>query len=208
MKQLLQGDQIDIFGDLEPVPQKLGRVANDFYPTPAPITQALIRVIGTDLGQVFEPCAGHGAITNVLQPYLIFDVLESDLTWGGTQPRDARTQQFWNYWADGQVDNVITNPPFNCAAEILEHAWQHCSMGCAFLLRLSFLEPTKDRAEMLKEMADHMRYVIPVSPRPKFRADTSGCDSVTCAWFVWEKEWSWERMGIRSPFQFVSGWRK
>jgi hypothetical protein len=215
---LLQGDQIGLFGDVEPVTNQGERVENDYYPTPEAITKVLLSKLGGINGAVFEPCAGQGAISDVvskLNPE--FEVLESDLRWGGNSPRDATTKDFWDYWSGHSLVNhlgagvafdwVITNPPFNCAAQILEYAWEYCETGCAFLLRLSFLEPTGNRSEMLKAMSDHMRYVIPVSPRPKFRRDTNSSDSVTCAWFVWDKRWSWAEQGMQSPFQFVSGWR-
>ena len=201
---LLQGNQIGLFGDTEPVRVAGERVENDFYPTPWKITQALINQVKIQ-GAVFEPCAGHGAISDIFEEMEGVDVWASDLTYKPACPRDATTQIFWEHW--GKHNWVVTNPPFNCAVEILQHSWSYSTVGCAFLLRLSFLEPTSNRAEMLKAMADHLRYVIPVSPRPKFRRDVSGSDSVTCAWFVWDKRWSWKALGIESPFQFVSGWR-
>lgn len=209
---LLTGNQIDIFGNTEPVPVKHERVKNDYYPTPEPITKALLDTVPIH-GTVFEPCAGQSAISNVLWCSMDIDnVIESDLTWSkaGDIPRDATTERFWRYWTKGRQKRpawMITNPPFNVATEILKNSWEHCTIGCAFLLRLSYIEPCGDRAEILKEMSDNLRLIMPVSPRPKFRADTSGSDSVTCAWFVWDKRFSWQRIGVESPFQFLTGWK-
>lgn len=200
----LQGDQIDIFGKTEPVAVVSERVENDFYPTPWQITEALLNRVDV-FGAVLEPCAGNGAISDLLEERDGVDVWATDLTYRQLVPRDATTQKFWDHW--GKHDWVITNPPFNCAAEILAHAWKHSTVGCAFLLRLSFLEPTNQRADQLKALADSMTHLIPVSPRPKFRRDKSGSDSVTCAWFVWDHRWSWEENGIDCPFQFLAGWR-
>ena len=218
---LLQGDQIGLFGNIEPVATAGERVKHDYYPTPEAITRELIKRVDLQ-SAVLEPCCGQGAISEALKKYAqrVTIVFESDiasidrLAQCVKHPervnRDATTQAFWNYWDQYgmPISWVVTNPPFSCAAEILAHAWEYAEEGCAFLLRLSFLEPTGNRAEMLKSMSDHLRYVIPVSPRPKFRRDTTGSDSVTCAWFVWDKRWSWQReIGADSPFQFVSGWR-
>ena len=210
---LLQGDQIGLFGDTEPVANKLERVENDYYPTPEAITKALLDVADIK-GLVFEPCAGNSAISRVLrEDSRIIQVIETDLTWGkGSRvPRDATLCDFWQYWTEDfelYPDWVVTNPPFNQAAQILHRSWENSIDGCAFLLRLSFLEPTRERSEMLKNKADFLRYIIPVSPRPKFRRDTAGSDSVTCAWFVWDRRWSWQEKGMQSPFQFLSGWRQ
>lgn len=221
---LLQGNQIGLFGDSEPVANKLERVKNDYYPTPEAITKTLIDVcFQNEKGTYafFEPCAGNSAISDVLiKENIPYALDESDIAWDslGCQPKDATQEEFWDYWyrsvrvsqLNGSYffDWVITNPPFSAATEILSHSWEYCNIGCAFLLRLSFLEPTGGRADLLKSMSDHLRYVIPVSPRPKFRRDVSGSDSVTCAWFVWDKRWSWSGKGMQSPFQFVSGWRQ
>ncbi|MBL1176930.1 MAG: hypothetical protein FWK01_17885 [Pantanalinema sp. GBBB05] len=75
------------------------------------------------------------------------------------------------------------------------------------LLRISFLEPCRDRAEWMAKNADQLRYVIPVNPRPQFRADIKGGDSFTVAWFVWVKDWSWETQGIDCPFKFITDWK-
>ena len=193
-------------------PAKLKRVENDFYPTPEPITKALLGVADIG-GLVFEPCAGNSAITRVLaESPKVIQVIESDLTWNQNSPipGDATLFDFWQYWTkDFELypDWVVTNPPFNQASQILQKSWENSTIGCAFLLRLSFMEPVKNRTAFLRMNSDCLRYIIPVSPRPRFRKDTKGSDSVTCAWFVWDKRWSWVEQGMESPFQFISGWR-
>lgn len=184
------------------------RILNDFYPTPAPITHQLMskNPIG---GSVLEPCAGHNAISDVLEGYESIDIVHSsDLLWAlypGRTTNDATDPQ---YWAESPaVDWVVTNPPFNVAERILPLAYEHADRGIAFLLRLSYLEPCNGRKEWLKQHSDQMKRVIVVSPRIRFRSDTKGSDSVTCAWFIWDKQFSWGDRGLHCPYGFLSDWR-
>lgn len=206
--------QQTIFGQPEAIGSRHQRMADDYYPTPEGVTRSLLnRVVIT--GTVFECCAGHGAITDILNSTDPTErlVLQSDLSWSSPngELRDATKRRFWEYWtapkADGlPIDWTVTNPPFCEAEQILPLAWEYSRRGYAFLLRLSYLEPTVGRADWLNKTADHLRYLIPLNPRPKFRRDTKKTDSVTAAWLVWEKGWSWQEKGIQAPFSFVSGW--
>jgi hypothetical protein len=198
------------------------RVEFDYYPTPAGLTKSLIQNVPQLPQLCFEPCAGQGAISGVLRDSGRV-VSESDIQWvdqAGIERsfrlRDATTSEFWESWAfdlkrmpsvDCRNWATVTNPPFSLASEILPLAYEHSPWGVAFLLGLNYLEPTGDRADWLKEHADNFRYLIPVNPRPKFRRDTSGTASMTVAWMVWIKNWSWRSLGIKCPFIFESGWK-
>jgi hypothetical protein len=185
------------------------RISHDFYPTPAGVTRALTDRIHLPR-YICEPCAGNGAITDELyRDNPLRNVLESDITWNPAD--DATTRKFWQSRAeklDGKDWATVTNPPFSLASTILPLAYVYSPWGVAFLLRLSYLEPTGDRAEWLEAYADNLRCIIPVSPRPKFRRDSKGSDSVTVAWMVWDKAWSWRAKGVPSPFAFAAGWKK
>jgi hypothetical protein len=197
------------------------RIANDYYPTPDALTLALkSKIIIT--GTVFEPCAGHGAIakhfpgciTNEpfpsgdFEPDYHLDATESGL-WNmvdnarvGDYPEHSQPEDA------GGIDWVVTNPPFgNLAMPILKHALPRAQIGVAMLLRITYLEPCKERAELLAGYADNLTHLIPVSPRPRFRADTKGSDSATVAWFVWQRGWSWQANEIDCPFNFLANWR-
>jgi hypothetical protein len=191
------------------------RVALDYYPTASGLTQSLIRHYPQLPQLIFEPCAGQGAISQVLEEsdriVVGTDIQECDIA-----PRDATTREFWEWW-DLMLDNApsdnhdwatVTNPPFNRAAEILPLAYEYSPWGVAFLLRLSYLEPAENRADWLEQHADNMRHLIPVNPRPKFRRDTKGSDSSTVAWMIWQKSWSWRQMGVKCPFIFENRWKQ
>lgn len=205
--------QVGLFAD-EAHQVKGERVASDYYPTPEGLTKSLIYHCPQLPELIFEPCAGRGAISEVLRDSGRM-VSDSDITWALNCPKDAKTPEFWEYWADSMrrmpsIDccnwATVTNPPFNCAAEILPLAFDHSPWGVAFLLRLSYLEATENRADWLQQHADNLRYVIPVSPRPRFRK-AAGADSVTVAWMVWSRQWSWRSLGIKCPFVFENRWK-
>lgn len=188
-----------------------GRISHDFYPTPEGITQSLLEVCPELPRFIFEPCAGNGAIGDILRASERI-VHESDIQWipSYAESHDATKNKFWvtsSFVCEGSWA-VVTNPPFNLAHEILPLAYKYSPWGCAFLLRLSYLEPAANRAQWLQDCADSLRYVIPVNPRPKFRRDTKSTDSATVAWMVWQKSWSWKALGVKPPFQFCNNWKK
>ena len=190
----------------------LKRVPNDFYPTPKEIVKQLIDKHCL-VGSVFEPCAGHGAITEVINSYERFNIVtESDLIWDLPDHRntnDASKREFWDQEKkENKFDWVITNPPFNLAPKILPLAYEYSNKGVAFLLRLSYLEPCKNRYEWLREHADQLAKIIVVGgPRIRFRSDVKGTDSVTCAWFIFDKKHSWYQLGLESPFDWIVKWK-
>jgi hypothetical protein len=186
------------------------RVANDFYPTPAKLTHILFDNVPHLPSLFFEPCAGDGAMATELAYY--GTAHSSDLAGDTSHPRDATTREFWGHWTNPSIGlsanwATVTNPPFNRAAEILPLAYEYSPWGCAFLLRLTYLEPTKNRAKWLQEYSDNLRFLIPVNPRPRF-VKGGNTDSATVAWFVWQKSWSWSGIGIKCPFIFCDNWEK
>lgn len=159
----------------------------DFYPTPAWMTRALVKRL-PDLRhqRILEPCSGDGAIVRELtSPHVVMnDIIERspllpDFLLDATQ-RDSWThfQRFEPF------DLTITNPPFELAFPIAQHALEFSRRGVILLLRLSWLEPTDERGPWL---AEHPPDRLIVMPRHDFRGNGS-TDSVTSAWMVWSKE--------------------
>ena len=202
-------DQQQPIAPATPIPsQRLERVANDFYPTrdSAILVQELNKIVDIR-GQVFSCCAGDGEIARQFEGAIANDLHEYP---GFTCDYylDATEAESWQAFdADGGFDWVVENPTFRLASTILPHALDHARVGVAFLLRLSYAEPCDDRAEWLQKHTDQMVAQISFSPRPRFRSDTTGTDPLTVAWFVWRKDWSWKKLGIVCPFQFVHDWR-
>lgn len=169
------------------------RRKNDAYYTPTWATEALLKKNYINIHpveQVFEPCVGDGAISEVLQKHVEKPVLTNDIDFGVSAHyhSDAADPEFWisipdKHGNDISVDWVITNPPFSVAFPIVKNAYSKAKVGCAFLLRLSFLEPTYDRGEWLDR---HPPQRLLVLPRISFTGDGK-TDSVTCAWMIWLK---------------------
>ena len=189
-----------------PTREHLARQPLDFYPTPSLLTWALLNshrfVPWRNKATVLEPCNGEGAISDVLKESGLFrlvDTADIDETKPAALTMDAADPGAWARSA--RYDWVITNPPYNQAPAILPLAYDNCRVGMAMLLRLSYLEPCENRAGWLVEHPPAK--VIVFNPRPRFRADTSGSDSVTTAWFIWH------RFGgnLGTDIEFCTNWR-
>lgn len=155
---------------------------NEFYETPSVFTKALLLDTGILIrGRILECCSGGNAIADVLTQNG-FHVTTNDIDplRNADQQMDASKNPLWMGEAN---DWVISNPPFSEAPSIVRHAFFHAKFGVAFLLRLTFLEPCKNRSEFL---VDHPPSIL-VMPRYSFTGD-GATDSVTCAWFIWVKK--------------------
>jgi hypothetical protein len=122
---------------------------------------------------------------------------------------DALERQFWQQ-AEARVnadygdlepgiDWIVTNPPFNVAAQIVPNAFNHAVKGIAMLLRLSYLEPVEDRGAWLNS---HPPSDLIVLPRISFTGDGK-TDSVTCAWMVWRKNATQQRIIVAENPKFT-----
>jgi hypothetical protein len=109
--------------------KKENRRALDFYPTPSECTVALCEFLGergflTGKDKVWEPAAGNGAMSKVLEQYAgtVFSTDIQDIEpWGGS----GFVVGELDYLATiGSADWVITNPPFNLSAEFIKKALQ------------------------------------------------------------------------------------
>lgn len=134
---------------------------------------------------ILEPCAGEGAIASVFRQHG-HDVVTVDID----ESRDVDVYAdmadplSWGWLTAGtHFDWIITNPPFNQAHLIVPLALEHARVGVAMLLRLSFLEPTKNREAFLVCYPPQKQIVL---PRISFTGDGK-TDTVTCAWLVWLK---------------------
>lgn len=188
----------------------------DHYPTETAVTHALLSRFGDEInGRILEPTAGAGQMARALagngRTIITNDI---DPQHGCDFNCDA-ADLFADCWGRELYDWAITNPPFSLAEDILPNALRSVTVGVAFLLRLSYMEPTSNRAGWLKHWADQMVYQGALNPRPHFRQGEInpktdrpyGTDSVTVAWFVWRRDWSWARLGIRPPFDFIDDWK-
>jgi len=172
----------NLFGDVS-IADTGERNEFDYYPTPGFMTRSLLHFHPAIAGsQVLEPCSGGDAITTVLRAAgCVVATNDIDRRHPAMTHWNAELAEYWGMWAP-EVDWVITNPPFNVALPILQHAVAHAKIGVAFLLRKTFLEPTDDRGPWLQV---HPPTRAIGQPRYSFRG--SGSDSVSCDWYVWER---------------------
>lgn len=175
------------------------RRAFDYYPTPAWMTRALLRRVHPF--DVIEPCAGQLAIVNVLKAQEHVGFVESndlDPSTPCDTHLDATRLEYWQtmrargYGAQGRKPVWgVTNVPFDLADQIVPLAVD--ALQCfATILRLSWLEPTAARQRFLEKNPPRTLIVMP-------RWDFKGrgqTDSVTSAWFIWEKGLSSVTRGI------------
>lgn len=145
----------------------------EYYPTGKRAVEALLDNIKLE-GLIFECCSGNGHISKYLNNPII-----NDLYKGGW---DARNHMYWNEM-NPKPDWTVTNPPFSDAIRIVANAVYYSKIGAAFLLRLSFLEPTNERKSFLISKPPNKLIVL---PRYSFTED-GRTDSVTCAWMIWDK---------------------
>jgi hypothetical protein len=150
----------------------------DFYPTPSWASDVL-----WDAVRPFswaEPCVGRGD--------LITDRNRSELEWTNDVDPAREADHHLNACYPSAWDSfrrvpwIVTNPPFRVADQVLKLALAHATVGVAFLLRLSFLEPTDSRVFTLTRRPPDRLIVL---PRISFTGDGK-TDSVTCAWMLWD----------------------
>src|SRR6266545_2965238 len=144
----------------------------DFYPTVKRLIDALLEHVKIE-GVIFEPCNGQGHISKYLNNPITNDIV------GGF---DATKYLWWDKM-NPKPDWTVTNPPFSSAYRIVVNAVNYSTVGAAVLLRLSFLEPTRERERFLNRQPPNKLIVL---PRYSFTEDGK-TDSVTCAWMIWDK---------------------
>lgn len=178
----------------------------DRYDSPHWFLSHLIRYLEIS-GVVGEPCKGSGNLSDLF-PYIrnvqshwtndIDTLVNSDFH------LDAADPNTWQQFPE--ADWIITNPPFNVAFPILTNAYKHSRIGVAFFLRLSFQEPTEERATWLY---DHPRYIDLVYPRFKFRKGKSSrswqTDSVPIIAMVWRKDTDRQLSPVSIPQSHILG---
>jgi hypothetical protein len=130
-----------------------------------------------------EPCVGAGDIARPGAPAPAW-TNDVDRSREATYRLDATNDSAWEHFT--AVDWIVTNPPFKYGLPILERAIRHARVGAAFLLRLTFLEPTMKVMPRAGFLREHPPTRMLVLPRISFDG-SGGTDSVTCAWMVWCK---------------------
>lgn len=185
----------DDFALTHPVVGRDGGDRLDFYPTPRWCTELLFEHAykvsdgyWPTVRSVLDPAAGDGAILDVARERgfstygLELDPVRAEAARakGHQMGQGDALERSWP-----RADMAVANPPYTLAEAFVRKAleWRHCRMNeCRIytLLRLSFLEPTQTRRELLGAYCPD---VLILPRRPVF--DGRGTDSITSAWFCW-----------------------
>lgn len=170
----------------------------DFYETPKWATEKAVKAflddgVLTKTDEIYEPCCGAGAITDVL----------SDLGFENVKASDIQNEEYIKgkkgvdvYDIDDSItDIVFTNPPYDLMtkANMLNEFLRIARQKVILLLNIYFLS-SKDRKEMLKQ--SHLRYVYIHSDRvtmyPFGQDKPKNGGTKMFAWFVWDKKYDGE----------------
>lgn len=172
----------------------------DFFPTPSWATYALVDN-EKFIGDIWECACGDGAMSRVLEQrgraVLSTDLFERGYGEAG--------HDFLN--PTRSADNIITNPPYNCAEGFVASGVKHSRHKFALLLRLAFLEGA-NRANTIFARVPPARVWV-FSERITFYpkgAIVKGTGTTAYAWFVWDKdtpgttELRWLKPGYRARY--------
>jgi len=136
----------------------LARIANDYYPTPKWLVQAIISRLAVP-HSILEPACGDGVIVDVLkESFPLATICASDIVTGDDFLKTVPNPTF---------DLIITNPPFSLAQQFVDRAmlWRRNEESqVAMLLRLNFLGARK-RAAWWRSRPMPAVYVSPRRPR-------------------------------------------
>jgi hypothetical protein len=152
-------------------------------------------------GEIWESACGDGAMSRVLeqsgQPVRSSDLYDRGYGEVGFDFLDPK-------WS---ADNIVTNPPYNCAEGFVASGVKHSKRKFALLLRLAFLEGA-NRANTIFSATPPARVWV-FSERITFYprgVEPKGGGTTAYAWFVWDKEASgrtelkWFKPGYKSKF--------
>jgi hypothetical protein len=172
----------------------------DFFPTPPWATYALIDNEKL-IGDIWECACGDGMMSRVLEttgrPVYSSDLYERGY---GEADRDFLCPH-------RSADNIITNPPYNCAEGFVASGVKHAKRKFALLLRLAFLEGANRASTIFARTPPSRVWVF--SERITFYptgVERKGTGTTAYAWFVWDRdapgktELKWFKPGYRSRY--------
>lgn len=188
-------------GGFKPPTKRFADLAGpDFFPTPKWATFALIDNEQFH-GDIWEPACGDGAMSRVLEltkrPVLSSDLYDRGFGKGG---RDfLKTNR--------TTDNIVTNPPYNCAEGFVTVGTKSARRKFALLLRLAFLEGANRANTIFAKVPPARVWVF--SERITFYpsgVEPKGTGTTAYAWFVWDKdapnrtELKWFKPGYKARY--------
>lgn len=175
----------------------------DFFPTPRWATFALIDNEKFS-GDIWECACGDGAMAEVLSTTGC-RVRSTDLFDRGYGKAGCDFLE-----ATRSADNIVTNPPYNCAEGFIKNGLVLANKKFALLLRLAFLEGANREKTIFSQTPPSRVWVF--SERITFYmkgAKQAGSGTTAYAWFVWDKsvkggtELKWLKPGYKAKYSNV-----
>lgn len=159
----------------------------DFYETPPEAVHALMKVEKWDppycqVWQVWEPCAGNGAIVKALNQHgigvLATDIVQRDFPLLSVSDFLQHDGEAWN------CPYIITNPPYNQAEAFVRQALKCATTKVAMFMRIGFLESQGRYRMFVQERLAPTRVWVFSN---RMNCDPTVQSSQVCyAWFVWD----------------------
>lgn len=170
-------------------PSQYERTALDFYPTPKSCIGALLKFITQDCGMVWEPCAGNGAISNVLSDngYSVFssdiksyDGFDLDLV---KDFYELKAIPFQRDDSKGANVALVTNPPYVNSRGFIKHALDIKGVDeWWFLLRHEWDAPAAS-IPIVTDKRFEGKYIL--KKRPRWIEGTTTAPRFPYAWYHW-----------------------
>ncbi len=186
-------------GGFKPTPKRRADLDGpDFFPTPEWATRALVDNERFE-GEIWECACGDGAMARELER-AGHAAVATDLYARGYGKEGI---DFLN--TDRRTDNIVTNPPYNCAEAFVAHGLKLARRKVALLLRLAFLEGANRANTIFLKHPPARVWVF--SERITFYmkgVKPAGTGTTAYAWFVWDKasvgptELRWLKPGYKS----------
>lgn len=160
------------------------REPNDFYATEPKATELLCELEKFD-ENILEPCCGKGHISEVLKKNG-YNVTSRDLIdrgYGEVADFLDENNTEWN-------GDIVTNPPFKCAQEVIEKSLSIVPTGkkVAMFLKQQFLEGKK-RQKLFDKYPPKTIWCTRSRLKCAMNGDFENCagSAIAYAWFIWEK---------------------
>lgn len=177
--------------------KKWERKPADLYPTPVDGTESLIPALlamkrpdGSPIRTIWEPACGDGRLARVLE-WHGFNVIATDIReypgygFGGLDFLREHPKAKWG-WSIGDIDAIVTNPPFSLAEEFIRRALS-ITPNVAMLLKQTYWNVGGRSAGL---WLDHMPDLeLKLTWRLAFLANERGNSPLMdCMWNLWSGE--------------------
>jgi methylase of polypeptide subunit release factors len=153
------------------------RKERDLYETPEWVTAALLDEGFRKPALVWEPACGSGKMLRMLE-LIDAEVIGTDI---------HETGMDFLTFLETKADAIITNPPYELAAEFIEHALNLTkqSEGQVMMLLRTDFDHAKTRANLFAECPAFAKKIV-LTKRIRWFEDSKGSPSFNHAWFIWD----------------------